>query len=145
MNEGSNGEGEAVGNGVESAEVVIVTVPELTTEKLKAELKARESARIALLPLASAEMLNELCGSARGVLMVKTDWLNKTHRLDADGAERVEIAKAEHRIYINRVEARAEITEIVCKAKRLTAFKYAITEKGVKFKVAGIATRCPKF
>jgi len=118
-------------------------VSEIDSDDLKDVLDSREAARIAALPVATPEMVESLCNAVRGVELVKIGWLNKTHRLDADAEDKVAIAKAEHRLRINTAEARAEVTDIVCKAKRLTGFKFKASAKGIVFKVSGVAGRRP--
>lgn len=114
-------------------------------DKMKSDLNDAVAAAIAALPVASPDMVAELCAAKRGFVTVKTDWLKKTHRLDDDGALRVAIAKAEHELACNALPVSDGIKDMVENAKRFTSFKYAVTGRGVKFKVAGIATAVPSF
>ncbi len=114
-------------------------------EELNKKIAVERAVFIASLPVASPDMVAELCANATAFQSGKCEWLDKTHRLDADGEDRLSIAKAEHRIRCNTSEVRAEVTDLVCKATRLHSFKYSITPKGVKFKVSGIASRMPRY
>jgi hypothetical protein len=122
---------------------VTATISDISTDDLRNVIENREAQRIAALPEATEQMMAEYCGLLRGLEGGKCDWLNKTHRISDDGEDLIAIAKADHRLSINTTAAREGITELVKGAKRLTGFKYKITNKGITFKVSGKAAGIP--